>query len=117
VVDTFVVANNAKDPRNARAFLASIGSKPTQLAFNKLKGSVPLRTDVDVSSLPAYQRSSAQAFARDQVLLSVTHGEALSPQFEQGFYDAIAAFEQSKDVNAFNQALRDAVNEVQPPPH
>ena len=36
---------------------------------------------------------------------------------EQGFYDAIAAFEQSKDVNAFNQALRDAMNEVQPPPH
>jgi glucose/mannose transport system substrate-binding protein len=117
VVDTFVVANNAKDARNARAFLATIGTQATQLAFNKQKGSVPLRTDVDVSSLPAYQRSSAQAFARDQVLLSVSHGEALSPQFEQGFYDAIAAFEQSKDVNAFNQALRDAVNEVQPPPH
>jgi glucose/mannose transport system substrate-binding protein len=117
VVDTFVVASNAKDPGNARAFLATIGTKTTQLAFNKLKGSVPLRTDVDVSSLPAYQRSSAQAFGRDQVILSISHGEAKSPQFEQGFYDAIAAFEQSKDVNAFNQALRDAVNEVQPPPH
>jgi glucose/mannose transport system substrate-binding protein len=55
--------------------------------------------------------------ARDRVILSISHGEAKSPQFEQGFYDAIAAFEQSKDVNAFNQALRDAVNEVQPPPH
>ena len=117
VVDTFVVANNAKDPRNARAFLASIGTKTTQLAFNRLKGSVPLRTDVDVSSLPTYQRSSAQSLARDRVLLSISHGEAKSPQFELGFYDAIAAFEQSKDVNAFNQALRDAVNEVQPPPH
>jgi glucose/mannose transport system substrate-binding protein len=67
--------------------------------------------------LPAYQRSSAQSFAHDRVLLSISHGEAKSPQFELGFYDAIAAFEQSKDVNAFNQALRDAVNEVQPPPH
>ncbi len=44
-------------------------------------------------------------------------GEAVSPQFEQGFYDAIAAFQQSRDVNAFNQALRDAVNEQPPPAH
>jgi glucose/mannose transport system substrate-binding protein len=117
VVDSFVVANDAKDPRNARAFLATIGSKSTQLAFSREKGSVPLRSDVDVSSLPPYQRSSAQAFNHDQVLLSITHGEAVSPQFEQGFYDAIAAFQQSKDVNAFNQALRDAVNELPPPAH
>jgi glucose/mannose transport system substrate-binding protein len=117
VVDTFVVSNDAKDARNARAFLATIGSKSTQLAFNKEKGSVPLRKDVDVSSLPPYQRASAEAFAHDQVLMSITHGEAVSPQFEQGFYDAIAAFQQSRDVNAFNQALRDAVNELPPPAH
>jgi glucose/mannose transport system substrate-binding protein len=117
VVDTFVMAKNAKDPQNAQAFLATVGTASTQLAFNKEKGSTPLRTDVDVSSLSRYQQSAAKAFAQDPVLLSITHGEAKSPQFQQGFYDAIAAFAQSKDINVFNQALRDAVNQVPPPPH
>lgn len=117
VVDTFVMAKNANDPQNAQAFLATIGTAPTQLAFNRQKGSTPLRTDVDVSSLSPYQQSAAKAFAQDPVLLSITHGEATSPQFQQGFYDAIAAFAQSKDINVFNQALRDAVNQVPAPPH
>jgi glucose/mannose transport system substrate-binding protein len=117
VVDTFVMAKNAKDPQNAQAFLATIGTAPTQLAFNKQKGSTPLRTDVDVSSLSLYQQSAAKAFAQDPVLLSITHGEAKRPQFQQGFYDAIAAFAQSKDINVFNQALLDAVNQVPSPPH
>jgi glucose/mannose transport system substrate-binding protein len=117
VVDTFVMAKNANDPQNAQAFLATIGAAPTQLAFNRQKGSTPLRTDVDVSSLSPYQQSAAKAFAQDPVLLSITHGEATSPQFQQGFYDAIAAFAQSKDINVFNQALRDAVNQVPAPPH
>jgi glucose/mannose transport system substrate-binding protein len=117
VVDTFVVAKNAKDPQNAEAFVTTIGTKATQLGFNKQKGSTPLRTDVDVSSLSPYQQSAAKAFAHDPVLLSITHGEALSPQFQQGFYDAIAAYAQSNNANAFNQALRDAVNQVPPPAH
>jgi glucose/mannose transport system substrate-binding protein len=116
VVDTFVVAKNAKDPRNARAFLATIGTKATQLAFNRQKGSVPLRADIDVSSLPPYQRASARSFLHDQVLLSIAHGEAMTPQFEQGFYDAVAAFARSKDAKAFNDALRDATNRLLPPP-
>jgi glucose/mannose transport system substrate-binding protein len=117
VIDTFVTAENAKDSRNAEAFLATIGAKGTQLAFSRQKGSIPMRTDVDVSSLSPYQQSAAQAFAHEPVLLSITHGEAMSAQFQQGFYDAIAAFAQSKDANAFNQALRDAVNQVPPPAH
>jgi glucose/mannose transport system substrate-binding protein len=117
VVDTFVVARDAKDPANARAFLATIGTKATQLAFSKEKGSVPIRTDVDVSSLSTYQQSSAQAFRQGPVLLSIAHGEGMSPEFEQGFYNAIAAFAQSRDANAFNQALIDAVNQVPAPPH
>ncbi len=64
-----------------------------------------------------YQQSAAKPFAQDPILLSITHGEAKSPQFQQGFYDAIATFAQSKDVNVFNQALLDAVNQVPPPPH
>jgi glucose/mannose transport system substrate-binding protein len=117
VVDTFVMAKNVKNLQNAQEFLATVAAVPTQLAFNKQKGSVPLRTDMDVRSLSPYQQSATKALAQDPVLLSITHGEAKSPQFQQGFYDAIAAFAQSRAVNVFNQALLDAVNQVAPPPH
>jgi len=117
VIDTFVAAKNAKNPRNAEAFLVTIGAKDTQLAFNKQKGSIPMRTDIDISALSPYQQYAAQAFAHEPILLSVTHGEAMSAQFQQGFYDAIAAFAQSRDVNGFNQALRNAVNQLPPPAH
>jgi glucose/mannose transport system substrate-binding protein len=114
VVDTFVVAAGAKDRVNAVKFLEAIGTKETQLAFNKVKGSTPIRTDVDVSSLPPYQRAAAKAFRNGNVLLSITHGEATSPDFQRAFYDAVAAYADSKDRAAFHSALRDFGGQVQP---
>jgi len=114
VVDTFVVASNAHDRANAIKFLATIGTKETQLAFNKVKGSTPIRTDVDVSSLPPYQQAAAKAFRNGNVLLSITHGEATSPDFQRAFYDAVAAYADSKDAGAFHSALRDFGGQVQP---
>jgi glucose/mannose transport system substrate-binding protein len=117
VVDTFVVARNAKDRQNALAFLKTIGSTPTQLAFSKQKGSVPVRTDVDTSTLPPYQQSAARALLKSTILLSIVHGEAMSPRFQQGFYDAVSTFVRSRDVKAFNQTLQNAVIEQQAPAH
>jgi glucose/mannose transport system substrate-binding protein len=108
VVDTFVVAKNAKHPAAADSWIASIGTKDAQLAFNKAKGATPVRTDVDVSSLPAYQQQAAKEFRSDKLLWSIAHGEATSPQFQQSFYDAVTQFMQSKDVNAFVAALKSA---------
>jgi glucose/mannose transport system substrate-binding protein len=114
VVDTFVMAANAQDRANALTFLTTIGTKETQLAFNKVKGSTPIRTDVDVSSLPPYQQAAAKAFRNGNVLLSITHGEATSPDFQRAFYDAVAAYADSKDASAFHSALRDFGGQVQP---
>jgi glucose/mannose transport system substrate-binding protein len=114
VVDTFVVAANAANRANALAFLTTIGTKETQLAFNKVKGSTPIRTDVDVSSLPPYQQAAAKAFRTGSVLLSITHGEATSPDFQRAFYDAVAAYAESGDAAAFHSAIRDFGGQVQP---
>lgn len=114
VVDTFVVAANAKDRANGLKLLATIGTAQTQLAFNKVKGSTPIRTDVDVSSLPPYQQAAAKAFRSGNVLLSITHGEATSPDFQRAFYDAVAAYADSKNAAAFHSALRDIGGQVQP---
>ena len=44
VVDTFVQARSATNARNASDFLAVIAAPDTQLAFSKVKGSVPVRS-------------------------------------------------------------------------
>ena len=48
------------------------------------------------------------------MLLSITHGEATSPDFQRAFYDAVAAYADSKDTAAFHSALRDIGGQVQP---
>ena len=53
IVDTFVVSADAKDGVNAMKFMETIADPKTSLEFNKVKGSVPIRNDVDVASLPA----------------------------------------------------------------
>ena len=62
VVDVFVAATKAKNAKNALAFLSGI-SKPDDpgCRSSKAKGSVPVLRNVDVSSLPAYQRESSKS--------------------------------------------------------
>ncbi|MDQ3825032.1 MAG: ABC transporter substrate-binding protein [Actinomycetota bacterium] len=115
VVDTFVRARVSDNARKASEFLAALGSPDTQLAFSKAKGSVPIRTDVDVSSLTPYQQSAAKALRSGIVLWSIVHGEAMRPQFQQGFYDAVATYVRSRDAKAFRTTLTDAMRRQVPP--
>lgn len=111
VVDTFVVAADAKNPDSGMKWAAILGSKDVQLAFNKEKGSVPVRTDVDVTSLAPYQQGSAKSFKADRIVQSIVHGEAMSPQFQQSLADAITQFSQSKDVDALTKTLAQAASQ------
>lgn len=108
VVDTFVVAENAKHKEQALKWASAISSPEVQLAFSKDKGSTPIRRDVPIDSLPAYQQRAATSFRSDALVLSIVHGEAMSPQFQQSFYDAVTQFVQSKKVDSFVQALATA---------
>ena len=114
VVDTFVQARRSENAVNAKDFLTVLASPATQLAFSEAKGSVPVRTDVDVSSLTPYQQSAAESLRNDTVLWSIVHGEAVSPQFQQGFYDAVATYVRSRDAEAFRSTLIEAMRR-QPP--
>jgi glucose/mannose transport system substrate-binding protein len=100
---------------NALAFLGAISTPATQLAFNRCKGSVPVVRDVDVSSLPAYQRASSKALWASPVLLSIAHGEAMSPQFQEGFYDAVSTYVRTRSADAFADDLEDAISEDEIP--
>jgi glucose/mannose transport system substrate-binding protein len=108
VVDTFVVAENAKHKEQALKWASVISSPEVQLAFSKEKGSTPIRGDVPTDSLPAYQQEAAKSFRGDSLVQSIVHGEAMSPQFQQSFYDAVTQFVQSKDADSFVQALATA---------
>jgi glucose/mannose transport system substrate-binding protein len=110
VVDVFVAATKAKNARNALAFLGDISKRATQVAFNRAKGSVPVLRDVDVSSLTAYQRATSKALWRSPVLLSIAHGEAMSPEFQEGFYDAVSTYVRKRSADAFADDLEDAVS-------
>src|SRR4051794_34708954 len=116
VVDVFVAATKADNAKNALAFLGDISKPPTQLAFHESKGSIPVLRDVDVSSLTAYQRASSEVFWRAPVLLSVAHGEAMSPEFQEGFYDAVSTYVRTRSADAFADDLEDAVSKDKLPP-
>jgi glucose/mannose transport system substrate-binding protein len=110
IADTFVVSADAKDGLNAIKFLETVADPKTSLAFNKVKGSVPIQNDVDMSSLPAYQRQASDSLWHDTLLLSITHGEVMSSAFQQALYDAVAAFDQSKSSDAFINTLQNSIN-------
>jgi glucose/mannose transport system substrate-binding protein len=109
IVDTFVVSAAARDGVNAIKFLETVADPKTSLEFNKVKGSVPIRNDVDVASLPAYQRQASESLWHDRILLSITHGELMSSEFQVAIYDAVAAFVQSKNSDAFIDTLQNSI--------
>jgi glucose/mannose transport system substrate-binding protein len=110
VVDVFVAATKAKNAKNALAFLAEISKPATQVEFNRAKGSVPVLRNIDISSLRAYQQGSSKALWSLPVLLSIAHGEAMSPEFQEGFYDAVSTYVRTRNTDAFADDLEDAVS-------
>ena len=92
VVDVFVAATKAKNAKNALAFLGGISQPSTQLAFNRAKGSVPVVRDIDCRVADRLPAGSSKALWTSPVLLSVAHGEAMSPEFQEGFYDAVSTY-------------------------
>jgi glucose/mannose transport system substrate-binding protein len=111
VVDVFVAATRAENAKNALAFLTEISRPEVQVAFSRAKGSIPVLRTVDVTALPPYQRSASQTFWSAPVLLSVTHGESMSPAFQEGFYDAVSTYIRTRDPDAFAADLENAVSQ------
>lgn len=109
VVDTFVQARTSTNAKNAGDFLSVIADPKIQVEFSRAKGSVPVRTDVDVSTLTPYQQSAAAALRSSRVLWSIVQGSAMSPTFQQGFYNAVDAYVRSRDPKGFSTTLVDSV--------
>ena len=76
LADSYGITTNAPNPAAAKAWLDVISSKEGQTAFNKVKGSIPARTDIDLTTFSAYQQAAAASFKADAIVPSIQHGAA-----------------------------------------
>jgi len=94
--DQFVMFKVGDDRKAAQDKLASAIMSPAfQVAFNKVKGSVPARTDVDGSDLDACgqqgMKDLAEASNNGTLFGSMAHGHAAPAAVKNATYDVITA--------------------------
>ena len=68
VADSFGLPKNAPNREAAIAWLKVVASKDGQDAFNPLKGSIPVRTDGDVTLYDEYLQESMEAWRTQELL-------------------------------------------------
>jgi glucose/mannose transport system substrate-binding protein len=113
--DVFVMFNQGGEVSPDQAALAeAIMSPDFQIAFNKVKGSVPARTDVSVESFDAcgqkaYEQLKAAA-SSGNLFGSMAHGHANPASVKNAMYDVITAeFNGEYDAETAVQEMVSAV--------
>jgi len=109
--DSFALPKGCKNQENVLAWLKVLGSKEGQYSFNKAKGSIPARTDIDISDYNDYLKSAARDWQKDAISPSVMHGAAASEGWTTEFKDIISLFVSKPDVSYAQKALVTAAEE------
>ncbi len=117
--DQFAMFDQGSDVTAEQAALAkAIMSPEFQIAFNKVKGSVPARTDLDAGELDACGQQGYEDFkaaaASDNLIGSMAHGHANPAAVKNAIYDVITAhFNGEFDSEAAVEELVTAVQIAQ----
>ena len=98
-VDVFAVMTDGPEPEATQRFLRTVGSTAGQLAFNKLKGSSPIRLDIDLEQLDPAGRVTHQELRDAKIRMLTVSNRAWD--------DAFAAFAVSRDTDALLAASVD----------
>jgi len=109
--DTFCLPKGAPNRDAAIAWLKICGSKEGQDAFNPIKGSIPSRTDADISLYDVYLKSAIDDFGSNIITPSIQHGAAVSETWLVAIGDVITLLLADKDVDAAAAALQAAADE------
>ena len=110
VGDSFVIGKTAKNQAGAIAFAKAIMDPKVQLAFNKLKGSAPVRSDVSTKTLGNYQQGAAKVLANGKKVPSLVHGQALvAAAVGAAYQEAVTLLQANKDVAKFSKAMDAAI--------
>jgi glucose/mannose transport system substrate-binding protein len=99
-VDAFALASNARNPRAAREFLATVASPEGQVAFNRWKGSSPIRPDIPRDQLDEIGRQTLTDLEHARVRMLVHSRSA--------WEEALAAFAHDHDRQKLLRAFLDA---------
>ncbi|WP_277539985.1 ABC transporter substrate-binding protein [Haloarcula laminariae] len=110
-MDSFPYMANNPSPEATKTFLSYCGTAEAQILFNEKKGSIPPRSDADVSSLNQFQQDQYDDFTNaDNQPPSIEHGLGVTPGVKTNISDAFSGFLENYDVDATADALLDAFN-------
>ena len=110
--DSFGLPKNVKNREAAINFLRIVGSKDGQDGFNVPKGSIPARTDADMSKYSDYHKWAMGEWKKDKIVPSITHGSAAGQAFMTDYMNAINVFTAKKDVDQTAAALLKAAKDA-----
>jgi len=113
ISDTFGLPKEIQHRDATIEFLKVLASKEGQDVFNPLKGSIPARTDADVSKYDEYSQEAMQDWASNDLTPSIAHGSAASPGFSEKITQVITVFVTTGDVDQAIADLVEASAEIQ----
>jgi glucose/mannose transport system substrate-binding protein len=87
--DSFGLPKGAKNRDNTINWLKVCGSKEGQDAFNPAKGSIPARTDADLSKYTDYHKDAMADWKKDEIVPSIVHGAAAKLSFMTDYMNII----------------------------
>jgi len=111
--DSFGLPKNAPHRDNAINFLRVCGSREGQDAFNPIKGSIPARTDPDLSKYDEYLLSAMEDFKSNVLSPSIQHGAAAKQSFVLDYAIAINNLATNRDVAQAQAMLVQAATDAE----
>jgi len=109
--DSFSLPTNIKNRDAAIGWLEVVGSKEGQDAFNPIKGSIPPRTDIDVSLYDPYLQSSIKDYATNELVPSIKHGAAVSEPWAVEIDNVMTMLVSDRNVEAAAVKFQSAADE------
>ncbi|MCS7062275.1 MAG: ABC transporter substrate-binding protein, partial [Anaerolineae bacterium] len=106
--DSFGLAKGAPNPVQARAWLEVCGSREGQDAFNPRKGSIPARTDPDLTKYDDYLKAAISDFGSKPLVPSPSHGASTTNAYQSKFHNALEVFSSDLDEKSALESLKEA---------
>ncbi|MBM2808748.1 MAG: bacterial extracellular solute-binding protein [Cutibacterium acnes] len=105
LADSFTLPTGTKNPEATKDWLRFVGSADAQSTFNKIKGSIPARTDVKPDGFSTYQQTAMKDFKEVPIVSSIAHGAAVSLAWSSEINTAMSKFYQDKNADNLASAL------------
>ena len=110
-MDSFPFPADAPSPEATKEFLSYCGSTDAQIRFNREKGSIPPRSDADVSQLNEFQQDQFDDFTSSESQPpSIQHGLAVVPPVLTNYGNAFSSFIENRNVSNTVDQLLNAFN-------